>query len=153
MNNIEEVIKALPVIQKHLSDRYKKRLDWVRVTISILTPSLVLLVGLQEKPLPGEILLKYLLVLSISVMTLTILIGLWVLLGESEGHGLAVDGIKKWVDSGKKMDDLKSPVEFPWHQNVGLKFFPIFVRKTKRVRVKLNNCPFTLNMRWSRFFW
>ena len=55
MNNIEEVIKALPVIQKHLSDRYKKRLDWVRVTISILTPSLVLLVGLQEKPLPGEI--------------------------------------------------------------------------------------------------
>ncbi len=127
MNNTEEQIKALPVIQQHLVDRYQKRLDWIRTAITILTPSLVLLIGLQEKPLPCEKLLCFLLVSSIILMTLTILIGLWVLLGESEEHGLAVDGIKEWVDSGKKMSDLKSPVEFPWHQNLGTKYFPWFV--------------------------
>ena len=127
MNNIEEKIKALPVIQQHLVDRYQKRLEWVRVTITILTPSLVLLVGLQEKPLPYEMLLNALLLISIILMTLTILIGLLLLLGESESHGLAVAGIKEWVDSGKKMEDLNSPVKFPWHQNVFLKYFPIFV--------------------------
>ena len=127
MNNIEEKIKALPIIQQHLVDRYKKRLEWVRVTITILTPSLVLLVGLQEKPLPYEKLLSALLLISILLMTSTILLGLLLLLGESEAHGTAVDGIKEWVDSGKKMEDLKSPVEFPWHQNIFLKYFPIFV--------------------------
>lgn len=127
MDNIEEKIKALPVIQQHLVDRYQKRLDWVRVTITILTPSLVLLVGLQEKPLPCEKLRSALLLISILFLTLTILIGLLVLLGESEGHGLAVDGIKEWVDSGKKMEDLKSPVKFPWYQNIFLEYFPILV--------------------------
>lgn len=95
MTNIEEKIKAFPLIQQHLTERYKKRLEWVRVTITILTPSLVLLIGLQDKLLPDEKLLNALLLTSILLMTLSILIGLWVLLSESEAHGLAVDGIKE----------------------------------------------------------
>ena len=35
------------------------------------------------------------------------------------------------IYSGKKMDDLKSPVEFPWHQNVGLKIFPVLCSHVK----------------------
>jgi hypothetical protein len=127
MNNIEEKIKATPIIQQHLIERYKKRLDWIRVTITILTPSLVLLIGLQEKPLPNEKLLNFLLLTSIALMTLSILTGLLVLLGESEAHGLAVAGIKEWVDSGKKIEDLPAAVNFPWHQKILTKFFPILV--------------------------
>ena len=126
MDNTEEKIKALPVMQQHLVNRYKKRLEWVRVTITILTPSLVLLVGLQEKPLPCETLLKCLLLISILLMTLTILIGLLVLLGESEAHGSAVAGIIERVNSGKVADQ-NTLVEFPWYQNFFLKHFPKLV--------------------------
>lgn len=127
MNYIEEKIKAIPLVQQHLVNRYQKRLEWIRVTITILTPSLVLLIGLQDKLLPDEKLLNVLLLISILLMTLSILTGLWVLLGESEAHGLAVDGIKEWVESGKKIDDLIASVDFPWHQKILTRFFPIFV--------------------------
>jgi len=127
MKHIEEKIKATPLIQHHLLSRYQKRLEWVRVTITILTPSLVLLIGLQDKLLPDEKLLNVLLLTSILLMTLSILIGLWVLLGESEAHTQAVVDIKEWVESGKKIDDLQSSVKFPWHQNITMRLFPIFV--------------------------
>ena len=127
MNNIEEKIKATPVLQHHLTSRYQKRLEWIRVTITILTPSLVLLIGLQGKPPPCEKLLNALLLTSILLMTLSILTGLWVLLGESEAHGQAVDEIKEWVEAGKSIDDLKSSVRFPWHQKITIRLFPVFV--------------------------
>ena len=127
MKHIEEKIKATPLLQQHLLSRYQKRLDWIRVTITILTPSLVLLIGLQDKLLPNEKLLKTLLLTSILLMTLSILTGLWVLLGESEAHGQAVGDIKEWVESGKKIDDLQSSVNFPWHQKILTKIFPVFV--------------------------
>jgi hypothetical protein len=127
MNDIEEKIKAMPFIQHHLLNSYKKRLEWVRVTIAILTPSLVLLIGLQHKPPPCEKLLSVLLLTSILLMTLSILTGLWVLLGESEGHKKAMVDIKEWVDSGKKIDNLQSSVKFPWHQNITIRLFPILV--------------------------
>jgi hypothetical protein len=110
MNHIEEEIKAIPIIQKHLVSGYQKRLEWIRATITILTPSLVLLIGLQGKPLPCEKSLRLLLLTSI-LMTLSILTGLWVLLGESEAHSQAVADIKEWVDAGKKIDDLHSSVK------------------------------------------
>jgi hypothetical protein len=127
MDNTEEIIKALPLVSKHKLALYQKRLEWIRVTITILTPSLVLLIGLQEKPQPSEILLCFLLLTSILLMTLSILTGLWVLLGESKAHGQAVADIKEWVDAGKKIDDLGPSVKFPWHQKITIRLFPIFV--------------------------
>jgi hypothetical protein len=127
MNHKEEKIKALPLIQDHRIGGYQKRLEWVRVAITILTPSLVLLIGLQDKPLPCEKLLSILLLISISLMTLSILIGLWLLLGESRGHSQAVADIKEWVETGKRIDDLPTFVKSPWHQNIFWTLFSIFV--------------------------
>lgn len=127
MKHLEEKIKATPLIQDHQLNGYQKRLEWIRVTITILTPSLVLLIGLQDKPLPCERLLNVLLLISILLMTLSILTGLWVLRGESEGHWKAVADIKAWVDTGKNIDDLPTYIKSPWHQNITIMLFPIFV--------------------------
>ena len=123
----EERIKALPVIRHHIDQGYKKKLDWVRVTITILTPSLVLLIGLQDNPLPCEMLRRYLLLTSILFLTLSISIGLLVLHGESSGHSKAVDDIKAWVDSGKNMVDLPTYVKFSWIDQLPIRLFPLFV--------------------------
>ncbi len=127
MEHIEEIIKATPLLQKHLLDRYQKRLEWIRIIITILTPSLALLVGLQDKPLTSEKLQNTLLLISILLMTLSILTGLWLLFCESEAHGKAVDDIKEWVEAGNRIDDLPFSMNFPWHQNITIRFFPIFV--------------------------
>jgi hypothetical protein len=60
-------------------------------------------------------------------MTLAILTGLWILLGESKSHLQAVADIKEWVDAGKQIDDLPTFVKSSWHQNIPLRLFPIFV--------------------------
>ena len=127
MKYIEEKIKASPVIQNHLLNGYQKKLEWIRVTIAILTPSLVLLIGLQDRPLPCERLLSILLLISILLMTLSILIGLWLLRVESKGHFQAVADIKEWVEAGKQTDYLPTFVKSPWHQNIPIMLFPIFV--------------------------
>jgi hypothetical protein len=127
MEHVEEKIKATPILQQHLTDRYQKTLIWIRTTITILTPSLALLIGLQEKPLPSEKLLCVLLLISILLMTLSILTGLWVLLGESKAHGKAVVEIKELVESGESIDDLPFSVDFPWHQDILLRLFPKLV--------------------------
>lgn len=127
LNLNEEKIKAWPVIQGHLVGSYQKRLEWTRVTITILTPSLVLLVGLQEKFKPDEMILNILLVSSILLVSVTILIGLWLLLGEAEAHLKAVGDIKAWVESGKSIDDMRGSVDFPKYQQIFLRFFPALV--------------------------
>ena len=126
MKYLEEKSKAIALIQDHHLGSYQKRLEWVRITITILTPSLVLLIGLQDKPLPCEKLLSVPLLISILLMTLSILTGLWILLGESEAHRQAVADIKAWVDNGKQIDDLPTYIKVPWHQNIAIKLFPIF---------------------------
>ena len=127
MQHLEEERKALPIIQDHQLQSYQKNLDWIRVTITILTPSLVLLIGLQAPPPLCERLLRVLLLISILLMTLAILTGLCVLRGESEGHFRAVGDIKASVDAGKKIDDLPTYIKSPWHQNIAIRLFPIFV--------------------------
>jgi len=127
MNNTEEEIKAIQLIKYHQLNSYQKGLEWVRITITILTPSLVLLIGLQDKPLPYEKLLSVLLLTSILLMTLSILTGLWLLLGESKAHKQAVVDIDRWVDSGKKIEDLPFSIKSPWHQELAIKLFQIFV--------------------------
>ncbi len=127
INKAIEHAKAKPLLESHLNDRYLKTLIWIRTTITILTPSLVLLIGLQEKPLPSEKLSSVLLLISISLMTLSILAGLWVLLGESKAHWKAAVDIKEWVTAGKRIDDLSPYVNLPWHQSISLRLFPKLV--------------------------
>lgn len=66
---------------------------WIRVVISILTPSLVLLVGLQENSPNLSTGAVFFLVLSIVSMAVAILCGLYVLGGEAKGHKLLRDDI------------------------------------------------------------
>lgn len=66
---------------------------WVRTVISIITPSLVLLIGLQDKSQLDSPLSKYFLVASILLMSLVILSGLFVLRSESEGYRLLRDKV------------------------------------------------------------
>jgi len=50
--------------------------DWVKIVLTIMTPSLVLLIGLQENTLQLAGLSRVFLVLSIILMSLTILLSL-----------------------------------------------------------------------------
>ena len=74
MGYVEENLKAIQIIKHHQLNSYQKRLIWVRTAITILTPSLILLIGLQDKPPPYEKLLSVLLLTSTLLMTLSILV-------------------------------------------------------------------------------
>ncbi len=127
MKNIEEKLEALPFIQQSMLDSYKKRLEWIRVTITILTPSLVLLIGFQTKPHSSEKLLSVLLLISILMMTLSILSGLYLLLAEPKAYQKMAEDIKNLVDKGGSVRETPVPLEFSRHQEVLLKYFPILV--------------------------
>ena len=127
MGNIEEKFEALPLIQQSMLDSYKKRLEWIRVTITILTPSLVLLIGFQTKPHSNEKLLNALLLISILLMTLSILSGLYLLLAESQAYKKMAGDIKNLIDRGGNIQETPVPLEFSKHQEVLLEYFPILV--------------------------
>ena len=125
MNNIEEKIQALPIIQQCMLDSYKKSLEWIRITITILTPSLVLLIGFQAKPHSGEKLLSALLLISILLMTVSILTGLYLLLAEAQAYKKMAGDIKSLVDRGGSVQETPISLEFSLFQEVLLKAFPI----------------------------
>lgn len=127
MNHIEEKIEALPLIQQSMLDSYKKRLEWIRVTITILTPSLVLLIGFQTKPHSSEKLLSALLLISILMMTVSILSGLYLLLAEPQAYKKMAGDIKSLVDRGGNVQETPIFLEFSWYQEILLKTFPILV--------------------------
>ncbi|MFQ5714167.1 MAG: hypothetical protein ACE5GU_09055 [Candidatus Scalinduaceae bacterium] len=127
MNNIEEKIEALPLIQQSMLDSYKKRLEWIRTTITILTPSLVLLIGFQHKPHSSEKLLSALLLISILLMTVSILSGLYLLLAEAQAYKKMAEDIKSLVDKGGSVQDTPISLEFSLFQEVLLKVFPILL--------------------------
>jgi len=76
-------------------------LSWVRTIITILTPSLVLLIGLQDNNQLFTSSQSFFLVASIVLMSITILLGLLVLHSESRGHYLLRDSI---IDQWNKED-------------------------------------------------
>ena len=125
MEHLEEKIKALPVIQQFVFDSYKKRLEWIRITITILTPSLVLLIGFQTKPHSSEKLLSALLLISILLMSVSILSGLYLLLAESQAYKKMAGDIKRLVDRGGSVQETPIFLEFSWFQEALLKIFSI----------------------------
>ncbi len=75
--------------------------NWARTVITIMTPSLVLLIGLQDKTQLLTKISRYLLVTSITLMALTILIGLLFLYSETKGQHLLRDSIaNQWNTEG-----------------------------------------------------
>ncbi len=135
MNDIKKIIEkpieeaiAKPILVDFYYERYKAMLNWIRTTITILVPSLVLLIGLQEKNLPSEKTQNILLLISILMMTLSILLGLWLLLYESISHANAADQLKRHVEAGKKTKDFSLvPNKHSYIQIKLLKTFPWFV--------------------------
>jgi hypothetical protein len=79
--------------------------SWIRIVISILTPSLVLLIGLQDKSQSLSCLSIYFLLASIIVMTVTILSGLFVLGSESKGYLLLRNKTADHVNNGNIAHD------------------------------------------------
>ncbi len=138
INNAIEYRKATPDLKNLYSEFYQVMFNWIRTTITILVPSLALLIGLQEKNLSGEKIQNALLLISILVMTLSILIGLWILLYEAELHANVADELKYHVAAGKKTEDY-SPVSnkyssiqakllksFPWLVGISILFLGSF---------------------------
>ena len=97
-DNPQEFVVA---VQKAELRSREAHLSWVRIIISILTPSLVLLIGLQDKnpELTGE--QVFFLVASIALMSVTILLGLLVLHSESRGQHLLRDNIIHQLNTEK----------------------------------------------------
>jgi hypothetical protein len=77
--------------------------DWVRMVISILTPSLVLLIGFQDSSEDLSVCTLAFLILSILSMAITILGGLYVLSSEARGNHLLRDEIATAQKQGKPL--------------------------------------------------
>lgn len=79
-------------------------LEWVKVVITIMTPSLVLLIGLQDKTQQLTVLSRGFLVSSIVLMSITILLGLLLLHSEQRGHLLLRNDIAHQWKTGGSLD-------------------------------------------------
>ncbi|KHE93626.1 MAG: hypothetical protein K8F52_04340 [Candidatus Scalindua rubra] len=128
INKASEEAIAKPVLVDLHCDHYQAMLSWIRTTITILVPSLALLIGLQEKNLSGERIQNALLLISMSMMTLSILLGLWALLHESKSHANVAEQLKRHLDAGKKTKEFRlSPGKYSLLQIKLLKIFPWLV--------------------------
>jgi len=80
MEDYSEFESAFNSANKESRESY---FSWIKVVISITTPSLILLIGLQSKDQELSCAAIYLLVISIITMSVTILSGLVILNSES----------------------------------------------------------------------
>ncbi|MCG8634817.1 MAG: hypothetical protein MI863_13370 [Desulfobacterales bacterium] len=78
-------------------------LNWVRTVVAILTPSLALLIGLQEKNENFNDTLRYVLVVTIILLATTIVIGLIVLKTEEIGWTKKRDKIQESWNKEQKL--------------------------------------------------
>lgn len=76
------------LIAQESLEAHKRNYDWIRHGISVLTPSLTLLIGLQEPSQPCVSLKCVSLLVTVVLMTLTILTGLAALRCEAKLHFL-----------------------------------------------------------------
>lgn len=92
--------------------------DWTRTIITIMTPSLVLLIGLQGNPASLTTTPRYFLVASIVLMSITILSGLLLLYSESRGNHLLRDSIAAQWNNGGSLDQagIKIPIIYLFAQ-------------------------------------
>jgi len=79
---------------------------WIKTVITILTPSLVLLIGLQDKNQSLSCIALFFLIASIVILTLTILLGLFVLSADAKGFKLLRDKTaKQWKNDKSLCND------------------------------------------------
>lgn len=121
MENYSEFQSAFNYANKQSRDSY---FSWVKVVISITTPSLILLIGLQDKNQNISCETLYLLVGSIILMSLTILSGLIILHSESNALHQYRDKIaENWEDKISLKD---TSVELPNYYKYISKGFTVF---------------------------
>lgn len=75
--------------EEHSFLMHEKNFNWMRTVLTLLIPSLVLLIGLKAAPPADQLVARYLLVATIILITLTSLIGLFALRAESLFHDIA----------------------------------------------------------------
>ena len=88
--SVHEYVK---LISHHGDEAHKKNYDWIRHGITILTPSLALLIGLQVPDLSSQKIKCISLVITVSLMTISILLGLLALRGEAKLHHLKQEAL------------------------------------------------------------
>ncbi len=99
--------------------------NWIRTCVTILTPSLALLIGLQGTGLAGSCVLRYLLVSAISLMTIAVLLGLVALRSEAKAHVLARDEvIQEWNENQDFQSIQSMRVTLPKRYQMALYYFP-----------------------------
>ena len=105
----------------------EKNYNWIRTSITIPTPSLILLVGLEGNSLPKSCILTVATLSSIVAMTLTVLIGLVALHSEAKSHVLARDKLRAEWDQHGDLSKVSELVELPLYMRAALVVFPYMV--------------------------
>ncbi len=99
--------------------------NWIRTCVTILTPSLALLIGLQDTDLSGSCLLVSLLVTAIALMTTAVLLGLLALHSEAKSHVLARDQVVQEWNENQNTESIQSMrVNLPNYYQMALDYFP-----------------------------
>ena len=129
MINPSEHKILLELLKHHSESKTQITLNWIRITITILTPSLVLLIGLQDDLQSSECLLHILLVISILLLTLSILTGLLILQQEYTPHQKALEEITELLKSHQQETLMNLPffAEPSLIVKILMKVFPILV--------------------------
>ncbi len=99
-NNAEPLINKFRFAFNSASEKFiNAELNWVRNVLTIMTPSLMLLIGLEKKPIDAEPSYVVFLVSSIISMALTIFIGVFFLKSEQAGYSKLRNEIDKaWIE-------------------------------------------------------
>ena len=108
-------------ITEHLNQKIEKldrqakqvEFNFIRNSITLLTPSLTLLIGLQEANLPKTSIIHYALLTSIVLLSLTILVGLVSLRAESKLHALEKEYIQTGLNTLKRTGSYHNSPELP----------------------------------------
>ena len=109
----------------HNDEGRKHNYNWIRTCVTILTPSLALLIGLQDNDLSGSCVARYLLVSAIGMMTITILLGLLALHSEAKQHVLSRNEVVQRHNEGLPFHEIeKIRISLPMPYLIALDYFP-----------------------------
>lgn len=87
---------------------HEKNFNWIRTVLTVLIPSLVLLIGLKSAPPADQLAARYLLVATIILITFTSLVGLFALRAESTFHHLALQAFLQEATSDGNHSEIGS---------------------------------------------
>ena len=123
MNNQKQIIEDIATY--HNEEGRIKNYNWIRTCVTILTPSLALLVGLQGNDLQFQCLVRIFLQVSIALMTISILLGLLALRSESKSHVSSRNEVIRLHNEGKDLPQiLETRIKLAWYYRFSLYIFP-----------------------------